>query len=120
MSSVFVIMRVLNKTTKEEIALNLVIADNIFSRMKGLLGKIAMPDGEAIWIKPCNGIHTFGMKFPIDVVFLNREYCVVAVRKNLKPNRIVPIIFNASSVIELPSGIIDRTSTKIGDTVEIA
>ncbi len=113
-------MRVVNKNSTKEIASNLIIADNILSRIKGLLGKKAMPDGEALLIKPCKGIHTFGMQFPIDVVFLDKRNRVVAMAKNVEPNRMTRVFFTAASVLELPAGTIDMTSTKIGDDVEIA
>ncbi len=113
-------MNVVNKTSNKEIARKLIIADNIFSRLKGLLGKKTMLNGEALLIKPCKGIHTFGMQFPIDVIFLNKRNRVVALAKNVEPNRMTRVFFTATSVLEMPAGTIDMTSTKVGDDVEIA
>jgi uncharacterized membrane protein (UPF0127 family) len=103
-----------------ELASNLVKADNLFARLKGLLGRSALPQGEALLIKPCNGIHTFGMRFAIDAIFLDRENRVVGVTKDIKPNRLTRLYFKAASVLELPAGTVDATSTAIGNEVEIA
>jgi uncharacterized membrane protein (UPF0127 family) len=112
-------MRVDNITTTNEIACNLIVAENIFSRIKGLLGKKSMPIGEALLLKPCKGIHTFGMKFPIDVIFLDKRNRVMAVVEDLKPNRMTSLLFNAASVLEVPAGVINTSSTKVGDEVAI-
>src|SRR6266516_3620234 len=113
-------MRAINSTKNQELASRLVIAESIFSRMKGLLGRNSMDDGEGLLIRPCKGIHTFGMKFPIDAVFLNRDKRVVAAISNFKPNRMTRTYLRASSVIELPAGTIDKTATLPGDQLEIA
>ena len=87
--------------------------------MKGLLGRSSLEDGEGLLIRPCKGIHTFGMKFPIDAVFLNKNIRVIAISKNILPNRMTRMYFEASSVIELPAGTLDRTATLAGDQLEI-
>ena len=92
----------------------------MFSRMKGLLGKSSLAAGEGLLIKPCKGIHTFGMRFPIDVLFLNKGNYVVATIKNIKPNKMTRLYLEASSVIELPAGTLDATATKPGDRLELA
>lgn len=89
----------------------------MFDRMKGLLGRKSLHDGESLWIKPCNSVHTIGMRFPIDVIFLDKKNRVLAIKKNLQPNRLTPIYFKATSVLELPCGIIDTTLTNIGDEI---
>jgi hypothetical protein len=88
--------------------------------MKGLLGKKELPQGEALWIKPCFSVHTFFMKFSIDVIFLNKKNQVIAAVRNLKPNRITRLYPQSLSVLELPTGTIDDTNTAIGDKIEIA
>ena len=88
--------------------------------MKGLLGRNFLDDGEGLLIRPCKGIHTFGMKFPIDAIFLDRDKRVVAAISNFKPNRMTRTYLRASSVIELPAGTIDKTATLPGDQLEIA
>lgn len=96
------------------------IAENLFARMKGLLGKRALAEGEGLLIRPCNGIHTFGMKFPIDAVFLDGNNIVIAIRKDLVSNRCTLIYPKASSVLELPAGTVEATDTRIGDEIKVA
>jgi uncharacterized membrane protein (UPF0127 family) len=103
----------------KQLADNVEVADSILKRMKGLLGKDKLLAGEALWIKPCVSIHTFFMKFPIDVLFLNKKNQVIAVIKNLKPNRITRLYLKAMSVLELPEGVLDATDTRAGDKIEI-
>ena len=78
-------MRARNIRNEEELSHNVDIADTFYKRMKGLLGKSGLKTGEALWIKPCMSVHTFFMKFPIDVIFLNKKNHVIATIKNLKP-----------------------------------
>ncbi len=113
-------MKAVDLTTKKELASNLATARNLFSRIKGLLGKSALHPGEALLIKPCNGIHTFGMRFAIDAVFLDRKNHVVALTENLRPNNMTALHFRATSVIELPAGTVEATGTQLDDEIEIA
>ncbi len=110
-------MTAYNLTRKKELSSDVKVASSLLERMKGLLGRNCLKDGESLWIKPCNSVHTIGMRFPIDVIFLDKKNRVVAIRKNLPKNRITPIYFKAASVLETASGIIDSTSTKIGDEI---
>jgi uncharacterized protein len=112
-------MKAIDRTSGKELALNLSVADTLFARMKGLLGRRSLPSGEGLWIKPCNSVHTFGMQFPIDVVFLDKEKRVVGLAKTLRPNRISRLYYEASSVIELPAGTIDASDTVTGDHIEV-
>lgn len=98
---------------------NLMVADSVFSRMKGLLGKSALDHGSGLWLKPCNSVHSFWMKFTIDVVFLDRENRVIKVIHELKPNRITPVFWKAASVIELPAGIAALAALSPGDMIEM-
>jgi uncharacterized protein len=63
------------------------VADKPWSRMRGLLGRSGLAQGEGLLLKPCGSVHTLFMRFPIDVVFLDRELSVVAVRPDLRPWR---------------------------------
>jgi uncharacterized membrane protein (UPF0127 family) len=112
-------MKARNISTGKELSNNVIVADKLLKRMKGLLGKRELPSGEALWIKPCMSVHTIGMGFPIDVLFLNKTNQVVALKKNLFPNRLTRLYPKAVSVLELPAGTIDATSTKVGDEIEI-
>jgi uncharacterized membrane protein (UPF0127 family) len=112
-------MKAWNRRNNRELSNNVEVADCLLKRMKGLLGKSEMLAGEGLWIKPCKSIHMFFMKFPIDVVFLNKKNQVIAVRENLKPNRITRLYPRAVSVLELPAGTIEATATEVGDEIEI-
>jgi uncharacterized protein len=111
---------VFNVTTKKEIAVRLTRANTVFSRMKGLLGRKSLGEGEGLLISPCKGVHTFGMKFPIDVIVLDNNNCIIAVSTNLAPNRLTPLFMRAASVIELPAGTLLATTTEVGNQLEIA
>jgi uncharacterized protein len=112
-------MKAIDRTSGNELAPNLALANTLFARFKGLLGTSALPAGAGLWIKPCKGVHTFGMKFPIDVLFLDKEKRVVGLAKTLPPNRISRLYARASSVIELPAGTIDAAGSCIGNEVMI-
>src|SRR4030043_1691072 len=100
-------MRAYNLRNGKELSNNVTIADTLFKRMKGLLGKKEMLNGEALWIKPCISVHTLFMKFPIDIVFLNKRNQVIAAIRNLQPNHITRLYSKAASVLELPAGILE-------------
>ena len=113
-------MKAINLRTGKILATDVKVADTLFTRMKGLLGKAELPFGEALWIKPCFSVHTFFMKFPIDVIFLNKTNQVIAAVRNLKPNRMTRLYPQSFSVLELPTGTIDASNTEVGDEIEIA
>jgi uncharacterized membrane protein (UPF0127 family) len=110
-----------NKTRQLYLASDLTVAQTHWSRLRGLLG--VSPDdfrnGSGLWIRPCHGVHTLAMRFPIDVVYLNRAGTVVHVEHNLQPWRFSPIRMQAASVLELPSHTVARTETALGDSIEI-
>jgi len=111
-------MKAINKRSLMEFAPKLEVADTFFSRMKGLLGKSGLSIGEGLLIKPCKGVSTFGMQFPIDVIFLDRHNRVIATMGEMPPNRLSRLHLRATAVIELPSRTIETASIKIGDRVE--
>ncbi len=110
-----------NRTRQAYLATDLLLANTHWSRLRGLMATKAgnFPDGRGLWIVPCRGVHTFGMRFPIDVVYLNAEQRVVYLQENLKPWRMAPVRLAASSVVELPPGIIGKTNTGVGDVIDV-
>ena len=82
---------------------NAYLATSILSRLKGLLGRNELPSDEALVISPCNSIHTFGMKFPIDVVFLDKNNTVTGYKMNVRPNRVLFAPKKTRKTIELAS-----------------
>lgn len=94
------------------------IADTSAKRRTGLLKHSGLEQGEGLWIVPSEGVHTFAMKFPIDVLFLSRKREVLKIRPNMRKSRIA-FSLRAHSVLELPAGMIDKTSTAVGDKLDL-
>jgi uncharacterized membrane protein (UPF0127 family) len=113
---------VLNCTRGQYLATRLAIADGHWSRMRGLMGRKrdSFSTGDGLWILPCKGVHTLGMRFPIDVVYLSSQKVVVHLEQALPPWRFAPVRLKASSVLELPENTLRTTGTTIGDKLEIA
>lgn len=110
-------MKLINQTKNTVLAEEAVVANTFFSRIKGLLGRREFNNGEALILKPCVSIHTFFMRFPIDVLFVGKDSKVIKATSSLKPSRITSIYFNATFAIELPAGIIQSTATCEGDLI---
>jgi uncharacterized membrane protein (UPF0127 family) len=110
-----------NKTRHRYLATDLSVADSHWSRLRGLLGTSEgdFRNGRGLWIRPCRGVHTLAMGFPIDVVYLDRAGTVVHVEHNLQPWRFSPIRMQSASVLELPSHTAASTETAVGDSIEI-
>jgi uncharacterized membrane protein (UPF0127 family) len=106
--------RLINLRTNETILDDLRIADNFVSRFRGLMGIKSLPNNSGLWITPCNSVHCFFMRIPIDVVFLNKENQVVHISKNMKPWSISPIIRKAKSVVEVNADSLSKV-LEIGD-----
>lgn len=90
------------------------IADNFFSRMRGLLGRRQLPDDECLLIRPAGSIHTFFMRFPIDALFLDRELRVLAVSNDLKPWRVAGQR-GAHVVVEMAAGQATKRGVRVGE-----
>lgn len=93
------------------------VADRLWPRMVGLIGREALPEGEGLWIEPCNSVHMFFVRFPIDVLFLAHDGRVVAVEHALRPWRMTRPWFGARVALELPAGTAARTGTVVGDRI---
>lgn len=111
--------RVTNVTRNTQIAACVEIADSGASRSRGLLGRKGLGPGEGLWIVPCEAVHTFGMKFSIDLVYLDREYRIRKIRSNIRPWRLSACL-SAHSVIELAAGAIHENDARPGDIVEFS
>ena len=110
-------LRVANQTKGRVLADRADIADTSAKRRTGLLKHSSLEPGEGLWIAPCEGVHTFGMKFPIDVVFLSRKKQVLKTRPAMVKRRIA-FSLRAYSVLELPAGTLVETGTVAGDQLE--
>src|SRR5215472_2272510 len=113
---------VYNKTRETFIATEAAVADSYLSRLVGLLGKTRRwaQLGRGLWIVPSRGVHSIGMLFPIDLVFLSKEKTVVHLEEHFRPFRVSRVSLKAASVLELPAHTIYRSRTRVGDTVEIS
>lgn len=112
---------VYNQTRDAFVATEAAIADTPWSRLVGLLGKNsrwARP-GRGLWIVPSRGIHTIGMMFPLDLLFLDQDKHVVEIQEHLPPFRISSVCLRAASVLELPPHTVFRSGTRVGDQLEI-
>lgn len=111
-------LRILNKTKGCSLGDAIGRADTGKNRRVGLLNRSGLEKGEGLWIVPCEAIHTFFMKFDIDVLFLDRRRKVVKAVRRMRPWRMA-MSWRARSVVELPAGTIERTGTSRGDLLEI-
>ena len=90
-------------------------ADSWLKRLVGLLTESELGNGQGLWLKPCTSIHTIGMRFAIDVVFLDEDNCVKKLANSLKPYRFCLSAKGTRSVLELPSGTISMAGICRGD-----
>jgi uncharacterized protein len=95
------------------------LTDNARERRVGLLKHERLGQGEGLWILPTQAIHTFGMRFPIDVAFLDTALRVKRIYHGLAPYRLTTFVWGAQSVLELPSGSLASTGTMVGDQLQI-
>jgi uncharacterized membrane protein (UPF0127 family) len=95
------------------------VADSFITRLVGLLRDKSLAPGDGLWIKPCNSIHSIGMHFVFDAVFLDKDLRVVHLMHEMKPWRASKMVWTAQSVLELPAGIIAQTGTEMGDQFEM-
>lgn len=110
-------MQIVNRTRQQTLATQVRLAANPWTRFVGLLGRKHFPAGSALVLRPCSGIHMFGMRFAIDAVYLDAGQRVVRVVRQLAPWRVGPLDPQADCVIELPMGTLAATETAIGDAI---
>ena len=112
-------VKVVNLTRDTTIGDRIAVADTSFARIVGLLGKHGLDAGKGLWIKPSSGVHTIGMKFPIDVIGLNKSHRVVKLWRCLAPYRITSVSLKLRSVVELSPGRITECGVELGDFLRI-
>jgi len=95
------------------------VAEGMFDRMRGLLGRSGLPEDDAMLLRPCGSIHTVGMQFSIDVIFLDQNQCVTRVVKALKPCRFALGGRGAHSAIEMEAGRLDLSVFSVGAPLEV-
>lgn len=112
------VVRVVNATRGTVLGTRVRVADTGLSRIVGLLGERELPRGDGLLIVPSQGVHTWGMLFPIDIVVLDRGWNVLALRRRMRAFRMTRLFWKAAAVLELPPGMLESTATAVGDTLE--
>jgi uncharacterized membrane protein (UPF0127 family) len=107
-------LRITNLTRKTVLGDSIDLADTSAKRRIGLLKHKGLAPGEGLWIVPCESVHTFFMKFSIDLVYLSKDRKVKKVRHAVKPWRMSACL-SAHSILELPAGAAEKTGTQVGD-----
>ncbi len=108
---------IVNATSRTVICDDVTIADRVLSRVRGLLGRSGMRNGEGLLLSPAPSIHTAFMRFPIDAIFLNRELEVIKLVRSMKPWR-AAAARNAHAVLELEAGAIAHRGIRLGDRLQ--
>lgn len=111
-------MRVFNLTRDVSLILHGRLADNFWLRLRGLLGSAPLQSGEGLVLAGEKSIHTLFMGFPIDVVYVNKQFNVIRATENMVPYRLGPLVAGCQYVLEMPVGTIAQTSTQIGDQLK--
>lgn len=112
-------MLLLRKEDQLILTHKLSVAFSAPERMRGLLGKSHLDSDAALWIKPCKSIHTFFMKFSIDAVFIDSDFKITSIYRDLKPWKTTSIQWFAQSVVELPTGTVNKFNLKLGEHLHV-
>jgi uncharacterized membrane protein (UPF0127 family) len=110
-------LRISNPVRHSVLGDRVAVADTSMTRFIGLMGRRSLAPGHGLLIRPSNGVHTFWMRFSIDVLLLDREHRVLSAYGNLRPFRMTSISWKASSALELPAGTIAASNTQLGDVL---
>lgn len=110
---------VYNRNREAFLGLSVAPADTLTTRLKGLLGRVRLKPDDGIWLSPSRGIHTIGMLFAIDVIYLDAANRVIHLVEHMGPFRISPIRIKCASILELKSRTIYLSNTQIGDELLI-
>ena len=111
-------LRITDQNTGLELATAACAADTLLSRLRGLLGTTSLPAGQGLLITPCNSVHMIGMKYAIDVVFLDKEFTVLKIVSCLQPYSFAGC-WQAVAALELPAGTIATTKTQVGHRLQV-
>lgn len=111
-------LHVTNLTRHTLVATCVTLADRGPARRRGLLGRHQLAVGEGLWIVPCEAVHTFGMQFSIDLVYMDRDHRIIQIRSNVPPWRL-SVCLSAHSVLELAAGVVRDSQTRTGDMLHL-
>ena len=113
------LVRATNSTRGSVLGDRIRVAESGLTQVVGLLGERGLSTGDGLLIIPSQGVHTWGMLFPIDVIVLDDDWKVLAVRNKMPAFRMTRVYFKAAAVLELPAGTIAATATEVGDAIEL-
>jgi uncharacterized protein len=111
-------LKLINLNNGNILASHMIKATTFFKRLKGLMFTKELPQDDGLLIQPCQGVHTFFMRYSIDVLHLDSQGQVVGIEANLQPGRIGKVFPQSNSVVELPAGRIQETETAVGHMVQ--
>jgi uncharacterized protein len=111
------LLRVVNTGTNHELGTRIGLADAWLLRLRGMLGRPAPALGEGLLLTPCRSAHMYGMRFPLDIAFLDANHAVVAVYHSLTPGSRTGWHRNALHALELPAGTLESSNTAMGDVL---
>src|SRR5882672_6201467 len=106
-----------NVTRRTVLAERVAIAESLLARTRGPLGTRTLPRSEALLLRPCRQVHSFFMKYALDLVFVDRSGRVLLTRENFRTNRVSPLVVRAAAVLELAAGSLTDTPTEAGDVL---
>jgi uncharacterized membrane protein (UPF0127 family) len=110
---------VYNPNSESFLSMGIDAATNTLARLKGLIGKLTLGFDEGLWVVPSRGIHTFGVCFPLDLIYLDSQHRVVHTIESFPTFRVAPLRADATSVLALPTHSIYESQTKPGDQLVI-
>lgn len=110
---------VYNETRECFLSLSVTAADTIIARLKGLIGRLNLKADEGMWVVPSRGVHTVGVLFPLDLIYLDENARVIHVVEYFPSFRIAPLKVHAESVLQLPTHTIYSSQTQAGDQLVI-
>src|ERR671910_890461 len=111
------LLRVVNLRMDRELGNRIAMADSWLARLRGMLGQPAPLPGQGLLLTPCSSVHMYGMRYPLDIAFLDRNGRVIATYPGLAPGSRTRWHRNATHALELPAGTLEASGTTMGDTL---
>jgi uncharacterized membrane protein (UPF0127 family) len=111
------LLRVVNTRLQRELGARVGLANRFLTRLRGMLARPALLPGEGLLLSPCSSIHMLGMRYPVDVAFLDRTGAVVAIYPSVQPGLTARGHRNAAHALELPAGALQESGTVVGDVL---